>query len=136
VLALFLAQPLLGGMESAFQTIHEYTGFIAPGVVAVFLLGMFWKRTNSQGAIAMLVGSIAFSLILKFGFGDVPFVIRIWIIFLACMALGVIVSLMTAEPKPEQPVALSDIEFGTTKSFNIWTVIIAISLIAIYAIFW
>ena len=136
VLALFLAQPLLGGMESAFQTIQEYTGFIAPGVVAVFLLGMFWKRANSQGAIAMLVGSIVFSLILKFGFGDIPFVIRIWIIFLACVALGYVVSKMTAEPSAEQPVVLGDIEFGTSKSFNIWTVIIAVSLIAIYAIFW
>ena len=141
VLALFLAQPLLGGMESAFQTIQEYTGFIAPGVVAVFLLGMFWKRTNSQGAIAMLVGSIVFSLLLKFGGGYLPaaispFVIRIWIIFLACMALGIVVSKMTAEPNAEQPVALGDIEFGTTRSFNIWTVIIAASLIAIYAVFW
>ncbi|MCL4143120.1 UNVERIFIED_CONTAM: hypothetical protein GTU68_014377 [Idotea baltica] len=44
VIALILAIPLLGGGTSIFQTIQEYTGFVAPGIVAVFVLGFFWKR--------------------------------------------------------------------------------------------
>ena len=57
-IALVLAQPFLGGMESAFQTIQEYTGFIAPGVVAIFLLGFFYRPANKTGAFAVLISSV------------------------------------------------------------------------------
>ena len=57
VIAVVLARPFLGGMESAFQAIQEYTGHSA-GYVSVFLMGMFWKGCNAQGAFAMLVVSV------------------------------------------------------------------------------
>lgn len=136
VIALFLAQPLLGSMASAFQTIQEYTGFIAPGIVAVFLMGMFWKRTNAEGAFAMLAASVLLSLALKLGLSDMPFVIRIWIIFLGCLVIGAVVSAATSQPKDGQSVVLGDINFKTSSSFNLWTLIIAIVLIALYAVFW
>ena len=136
VIALFLAQPLLGSMASAFQTIQEYTGFIAPGIVAVFLMGMFWKRTNAEGAFAMLAASVLLSLALKLGLSSMPFVIRIWIIFLGCLVVGAVVSAVTSQPKDGQSVALSDINFKTATSFNLWTVITAVVLIALYAVFW
>jgi len=136
VIALLLAKPLLGNMEGAFQQIQEWTGFVAPGIVAVFLMGMFYKRTNSAGAFAMLAVSVLVSVIFYFGFKDFPFVNRIWVIFLGCLVAGAVVSHITAEPKDGQAVALSDINFKTSKSFNIWTIVIAIILIALYAVFW
>ena len=42
--------PLLGGIDQAFQFIQEYTGVVSPGILAVFLLGLFWKASN-KGAI-------------------------------------------------------------------------------------
>ena len=136
VVALLLAKPLLGDMEGAFQKIQEWTGFVAPGIVAVFLMGMFYKRTNSLGAFAMLFVSVIVSLIFYFGFPKFPFVNRIWVIFLGCLVVGGIVSHLTAIPKGGESVILGDINFKTTKSFNIWTAIIAIVLIALYAMFW
>jgi SSS family solute:Na+ symporter len=136
ILALFLARPFLGGMESAFQAIQEYTGFIAPGVVAIFLLGFFFKQANQAGAYAVLIGSVVASLVLKFGAPDMPFVLRIWIVFLLIVALGVIVSKITAEPRPEQPVALGDIEFSTHSSFNTSAILVGIILVVIYAVYW
>ena len=62
LIALFLAIPLLGGGTSIFQTIQEYTGFVAPGIVAVFVLGFFWKRANTAGAFALLISSVILSL--------------------------------------------------------------------------
>ncbi|MEM9053762.1 MAG: sodium/solute symporter, partial [Pseudomonadota bacterium] len=73
VIALVLAQPFLGGLESAFQTVQEYSGFIAPGIVAVFLLGFFWKRANRAGAFALLISSVLLNLAAKFGLPDMPF---------------------------------------------------------------
>jgi len=123
-------------MEGAFQKIQEYTGFVAPGIVAVFLMGMFWKRTNAAGAYAMLFTSVVVSAIFYFAIPDFPFVNRIWVIFLGCLLVGAIVSAMTSQPKEGQPVVLGDINFKTSGSFNFWTVVVIISLIAIYAIFW
>ena len=136
LIALILAKPLLGDMEGAFQKIQEWTGFVAPGIVAVFLMGMFYKRTNSAGAFAMLFTSIIVSIIFYTAFDSFPFVNRIWVIFLGCLAIGALVSHLTAEPAEGQPVILGDINFKTSASFNVWTVIIAIILIALYAVFW
>ncbi len=71
-----------------FQAIQEYTGFIAPGIVSVFLLGMFWKGCNAQGAFAMLIVSVLANIALKFITPDLAFVIRIWIVFLSCLVVG------------------------------------------------
>lgn len=136
VIALVLAQPFLGGMESAFQTIQEYTGFIAPGVVAVFLLGFFWTRTNTAGAYALLISSVVLSIAAKLAMPELPFVLRIWIVFLLCLVVGTVVSLLTPKPKPEQPVDLGGIEFQTHAGFNIAGVMIVLILVAIYVAFW
>ena len=136
VIALFLAKPLLGDMEGAFQKIQEYSGFVAPGIVAVFLMGMFYKPTNSAGAYTMLAVSVVVSILLKLFAPDFPFVNRIWVIFLGCLVVGAIASAITGNVKDGQAVELSDINFKTTRAFNIWTAIIAIVLIALYAIFW
>jgi len=156
VIALILAQPFLGGMESAFQTIQEYTGFVAPGVVGIFLLGFFWKRTNTPGAFALLLSSVGLSFIfwlmanpaaaggmgggLLSTFGlealDMPFVVRIWIVFMACMVIGVAVSLLTAKPAETRPVDLSGIRFATEPIFNLASLAIIAILIAIYGVFW
>ena len=136
VIALFTAKPLLGNMESAFQAIQEFTGFIAPGIVAVFVMGMFYKRTNSAGAFAMLAVTLIASYALKSFMPDFPFVNRVWITFLSCLVVGGLVSHFTAQPKDGQAVQLGDINFKTSRSFNIWTVFVVIALIALYAIFW
>jgi SSS family solute:Na+ symporter len=136
ILALILARPFLGGMESAFQTIQEYTGFIAPGVVAIFLLGFYFKRMNTPGAFAVLVGSVLISLAMKLGLPDLPFVLRIWLVFLAIMALGVAVSLATQKPLAEQPVNLGDISFRTQTVFNLSGAAVIAALVMIYVVFW
>jgi SSS family solute:Na+ symporter len=136
VIALVLARPFLGGMESAFQTIQEYTGFIAPGVVTIFLLGFFFQRANEASAYAVLIGSVVASLALKVAMPDLPFVLRIWLVFLINVALGVVVALLTREPEAGQPVLLSDIQFGTTQGFNVSAMAVSLILVLIYAGYW
>ena len=136
IIAVLAAQPFLGGFDSAFQTVQEYTGFIAPGVVAVFLLGMFFQRTNSAGAFAALGVSIVMSLVLKFGAPDIQFVNRIWIIFLLCMLAGIVVSRMTQAPREDQLLRLGDVQTKTTSGFNISSLAIIAILVALYAAFW
>lgn len=136
VIALALARPFIGGFESGFQAVQEYSGFIAPGVVAVFLLGFFSKRMNAAGAFAALFGSIAFNIALKFGASDIPFIIRIWIVFLACALSGVVLSRVAAAPAAGRIVELSDINFATRASFNVLGVIVALLLVGLYIALW
>ena len=50
------------GGEGGFKFIQKYTGFISPGVFAMFLLGMFWKRTTGAAAVAGLLTGFALSI--------------------------------------------------------------------------
>ncbi len=135
-IALLLAKPFIGGFESGFQTVQEYSGFIAPGVVAVFLLGFFWKRTNAAGAFAALFGSIVFNVALKFGAPDIPFIIRVWLVFLGCLGAAIIISRVFAEPKPDQPVDVNGISFSTRALFNVMALIVTMLLLGLYVYLW
>jgi SSS family solute:Na+ symporter len=135
IIAVILARPFLGGMESAFQAIQEYTGFIAPGIVSVFLLGMFWKGCNAQGAFAMLIISVLANIALKFITPDLAFVIRIWIVFLACLVVGYVASTM-AKADTARAIELSGMNFVTTHGFNRSASALVLILVGIYAYFW
>lgn len=89
-----LLGPLLGGLGQVIQFIQEYTGFISPGVVAVFIFGMFWKRATPNAALAVVVAAIPLSVGFKLLFPDLPFIDRMAITFLLCVVLLIGISLM------------------------------------------
>jgi len=60
---LFTWKDLLGiGGEGGFTFIQKYTGFISPGVFAMFILGMFWKRTTGTAALVGLILGFALAI--------------------------------------------------------------------------
>ncbi len=134
--ALLLAKPFIGGFESGFQTVQEYSGFIAPGVVAVFLLGFFSKRTNAIGAVTALFASIGVNILLKFGAPEIPFIIRIWFVFMACLAAAIGASRLMPAPSAEKPVDLQDIAFGTRAIFNVLAIVVLVMLVGLYVLLW
>ena len=84
IIAMIVAQPLLGQFDQAFQYIQEFTGFFTPGVCALFLMGIFWKQTTADGALAMALGSAALSIALKLFWPALPFIDRVgWCLFCA-----------------------------------------------------
>jgi SSS family solute:Na+ symporter len=84
--------PALGSLDQVFQYIQEYTGFISPGVVAVFLFGMFWKRATANSALVAVVASIPFSWMMQALFPEVPFLVRMALSFVVMSALIVLIS--------------------------------------------
>jgi len=135
-IALVLARPFIGGFESGFQTVQEYTGFIAPGIVAVFLLGFFDRKTNAAGAFTALIGSLLVNIALKFGLPDVPFIIRIWFVFLGAILAAAIVSRMTRAPDEERIVNLKDIAFATSTLFNTMAALTIAIFVGLYVWLW
>ena len=86
-IAMVAAKPLLGNFEQAFQYIQEFTGFFTPGIVAIFMLGLFWSRTTATAALLSAVGSAALSLLLKLYWPDLPFMDRVGLVFILCVAM-------------------------------------------------
>ncbi|NCZ63952.1 MAG: sodium transporter, partial [Cellvibrionales bacterium] len=62
IIAMVTAKPLLGDFDQAFQYIQEFTGFFTPGIVVIFLLGMFWRKTTASAALMAAVGSALLSV--------------------------------------------------------------------------
>jgi SSS family solute:Na+ symporter len=135
VLALLCAKPLLGNFDQAFQYIQEFTGFFTPGIVVIFGLGMFWQRATVNGALAAAIGSAVYSLLFKLVWPQLPFMDRVGLVFLICIALAVVLSLLEDKPQPGA-VELDDIEFGTTTGFNWAGIGVALILTALYATWW
>jgi SSS family solute:Na+ symporter len=139
VIAMICAKPLLGSFDQAFQYIQEFTGFFTPGIVVIFILGMFWKTMNSNGAILAAVGSAALSFALKFWLPEVPFMDRVGIVFLACVALAVVASYATRASHIDGHkgvVSLDTVDFRTKPSFNALSVAMILILAALYATWW
>lgn len=136
VLAVLTAKPLLGSFDQGFQYIQEYTGFFTPGIVVIFMLGLFWKRANEAGAIAAAVGSFALSIALKLAWPELPFMDRVGLVFLLALALAVIVSLTLRASSDPNRIRTDDVSYATTGAFNAGAVGVIGILVALYAAFW
>ncbi len=136
VAAVLAAKPLLGSFDQAFQYIQEYTGFFTPGIVVIFMLGLFWKRANEAGALAAAIGSFGLSIVLKLAWPELPFIDRVGIVFLLALVLAVLVS-MLGKLEPEKDfIRTNDVSFATTASFNFASLGVIAILTALYATFW
>jgi SSS family solute:Na+ symporter len=134
--AALAAKPLLGSFDQAFQYIQEYTGFFTPGIVVIFVLGLFWKRANEAGALAAAIGSFGLSIVLKLAWPSLPFIDRVGLVFLLALALAVGVSLATKATPASDIIRTDDVDYRTPAVFNIGAVAVVAILVALYTLFW
>jgi len=133
--------PALKSLDQAYQFIQEYVGFFSPGVLAIFLLGMFWKRTTAQAALMGALFTIPISTALKFlplainRMTDIPFLDRMAITFLAVALLMVVISLIKPK-KDEHAIEVDTSLFNVSGGFIIGSIIICGILIALYTVYW
>lgn len=136
LLGILAAKPLLGSFDQAFQYIQEYTGFFTPGIVVIFVLGLFWKRANEAGALAAAIGSFVLSIVLKLAWPELPFIDRVGLVFLLALALAVIVSLLTRHAPEKDIIDTRNVDYTTGTVFNIGGIAVLAILAALYALFW
>jgi len=138
--------PLLGGIDQAFQFIQEYTGVVSPGILAVFMLGLFWKKTTNKGAIAGALASIPIAMYFKVApkgwssssfFLDLPWMDQMGYTAILSMIVIILVSLLQHRGADDaKGITLTKSLFKTSPKFNIGAFAIMIILVAIYALFW
>lgn len=139
-IAILAARPLLGGFDQGFQYIQEFTGFFTPGIVVIFMLGLFWKRANEAGALAAAIGSVVFSAAFwaaqHYGVYSLPFMDRVGIVFLLCAVLAVVVSLMGRASGASDRIRMDDVSYRTSPAFNIAGLMVVAILCFLYVVFW
>lgn len=97
VIAAVAVKPLLGGLDQAFQYIQEYSGFIYPGIITVFGLGLLWKRASSTAAVWTAIITIPLGVLFKIILPDVAFQFRAGYIFIIVFTFFVTVSLLSGK---------------------------------------
>ena len=142
--------PLLGGIDQAFQFIQEYTGIVSPGILAVFILGLFWKKTTNKAAIWGALSSIPIAMSLKVGskgwvngtsleafFPDLPWMDQMGLTAILTMAVIAIVSIRQNKgAEDSKAINLPKGIFNTSPLFNIGAFACMIILTFIYTFFW
>ena len=151
--------PLLGiDKKGGFQYIQEYTGFVSPGIFAMFILGFFWKKTTSNAALFATIGGFAFSLFLKFlpglmnltflqqfgfakanvdGIFEIPFLDRMGFVFLVSVTGMMLISLVeNRNGVKTNGLEIESKMFKMSPSFTVGALIICGILAALYTIYW
>jgi SSS family solute:Na+ symporter len=152
--------PFLGiDKKGGFQFIQEYTGFVSPGIFAMFILGFFWKKASSNAALFATIGGFAFSVFFKFlpkfmdlsslastgfsfknadsGLFEIPFLDRMGFVFVICIAGMVVISLLDhAKGKKTNGLEIDAKMFKTSNSFAVGALIVCGILVALYSFFW
>jgi SSS family solute:Na+ symporter len=152
----FTWEDLLGiGGEGGFTFIQKYTGFISPGVFAMFILGMFWKRTTGAAAIAGVVTGFALSVLFNNyapalfgnetilytaypngnGGYEIPFLICMGLSFLFTMIVMILISLAGPRVNPKA-FEIDASMFKLSPSTLVLIVITLLMLCALYVKFW
>jgi solute:Na+ symporter, SSS family len=136
IVAVLSAKPLLGRFDQAFQYIQDFTGYFTPGVTVIFLLGLFWKRANQAGALAAAIGSVVLSLLCDLLLPSIPFMDRVGWVFVASLALAVVVSLLSPGVAARNRIRTDDVSFHTSTAFNLGAAVVIALLVTLYAVFW
>ena len=156
VLAIAIA-PFMGiDKKGGFEFIQEYTGYVSPGIFALFILGFFWKRTTSNAALFALIGGVTFSVLSKYiptwtGVNDcifytafldgdvymIPFMDRMGWVFIFCVVSMVLISLADPESKNNPKGLEIDAKmFKLEPTFILGAVIVVMGIVALYTYFW
>ena len=163
VMSLVIGERLMGEGKQGFQYIQEYTGFVSPGIFAMFILGFFWKKASSNAALFATVGGFIFSVFFKllprfadlsflypYGFAkealqddkitklyEIPFIDRMGFVFALCVIGMIIISKIDqARGVKTNGLEIDASMFKTSRAFTAGALIVGGIIVALYSFFW
>ncbi|OGX91838.1 sodium/sugar symporter [Hymenobacter coccineus] len=153
-----LIAPHLGiDKKGGFTYIQEYTGFVSPGIFAMFILGFFWKKATSSAALFATIGGFLLSVVLKFlpGYADlsglapfgyavpvngvyeIPFLDRMGFVFIFCIVGMVIISLLESRRTTRTGgLEIDTSMFRPNPTFTAGALLVLGIVVALYSVFW
>jgi len=158
ILSLLIGEKLMGEGKQGFQYIQEYTGFVSPGIFAMFILGFFWKRTTSNAALFATIGGFIFSLILKvlpqlvdisflssmgfaipnaMGVYEIPFLDRMGFVFVLCIiGMSIITNIEQRKGVKSNGLEIDSSMFKPSASFMVISLLLIGVIAALYTVYW
>ncbi|MEZ2335440.1 sodium/sugar symporter [Mucilaginibacter sp. RCC_168] len=163
LLSELIGKALMGEGKQGFQYIQEYTGFVSPGIFAMFILGFFWKKATSNAAMFATIGGFIMSCFFKllprfadlgflspYGFSklalqddkvtklyEIPFLDRMGFVFVICVVGMYIISKIDgARGVKTNGLEIDGSMFKTSRAFTAGALIVTGIVIALYSIFW
>lgn len=159
ILAVLIAPHLGIDKKGGFQYIQEYTGFVSPGIFAMFLLGFFWKKATSNAALFATIGGFLMSVIFKFlpayvdlsflhstgfsvlnpasGVYEIPFLDRMGFVFIICiLGMYVISKIENARGVEPKGLTVDTNMFKAHPGFIVGALLVALATAALYSIYW
>lgn len=158
LLSLLIGEKLMGEGKQGFQYIQEYTGFVSPGIFAMFILGFFWKKTTSNAALFATIGGFVFSLIFKLippfvdlswmaplgfakdngtGVYEIPFLDRMGFVFILCIVgMFIITKVENARGVVPKGLVVDKSMFRMHPGFLAGSLLVLGIITALYTIFW
>jgi SSS family solute:Na+ symporter len=136
VIALLVAEPLIGKSDQAFQFIQKFTSYFTPGIVLMFLFGFFWKKATATSALVAGISSVILSPLMDWRFPQLPFMDRISWVFVICALMAILVTYVLDGKNQANAIDLKGIHFKTEPVYNAAFVGVVVVLIAFYAAWW
>ena len=144
IIAIIIA-PQLGSLGQVFIFIQEYTGVVSPGILAVFLMGLFYKKATNNGAIWGAILSIPIAMYFKVApkgwsdasiFVELPFMHQMGYTCIATLAIIALISYLDGNQDDPKGINLTKKLFATNKTFNIGAFSVLLITAFLYAMFW
>ena len=137
--------PQLGSLGQVFIFIQEYTGVVSPGILAIFLMGLFYKKATNNAAIWGAILSIPIAMYFKVApkgwndasiFVELPFMHQMGYTCLLTLAIIAMISYIEGNQDDPKGINLTKKLFATNKTFNIGAFSVLLITAFLYAMFW
>lgn len=159
ILAVLIAPHLGIDKKGGFQYIQEYTGFVSPGIFAMFILGFFWKKTTSNAALFATIGGFLLSVFFKFlpnfadlsflnatgfavinpasGLYEIPFLDRMGFVFVICIiGMYLISKIENAKGVVPNGLEVDTKMFKAHPGFVVGALLVTLITAALYIMYW
>ena len=144
IVAMILA-PQLGSLGQVFQFIQEYTGVVSPGILAVFLMGLFYKKATNNAAIWGVILSVPIAMYFKVApngwsdasiFVNIPFMNQMLVTCIGTLLIIALISYFEGNEDDPKGIVLTKKLFATSSTFNLAAFGVMLITAMLYAIFW
>ena len=144
IVAMILA-PQLGSLGQVFQFIQEYTGVVSPGILAVFLMGLFYKKATNNAAIWGVILSVPIAMYFKVApngwsdasiFVNIPFMNQMLVTCIGTLLIIALISYFEGNEDDPKGIVLTKKLFETSSTFNLAAFGVMLITAMLYAIFW
>jgi len=145
-IALLISVPVglkLGGIDQMFNHIQKWTGVVSPGILMIFMLGLFWKKTTNRAAIIGVISSVVMGIVMKAIEPSLketwfqPWMHQMEFLFVFSLIITLVASYLENKGEnDEKGIDLKADLFKTDKVFNIASILIIVLTAILYIVFW